>query len=166
MSPTDFPIPSLSSRAATFIFHPAGHITSPAWTLPIILHTLLAGHPARGKKEEKTGEIVQQHMVLSLAFLSLSNTSVQISQKCSDTPLIHQQGGNGPIDQRAGLRDLVSHNLLHAISFIRNTVKMRVVSFLNFSHNVTTSVAYLFTKCFLILGCQLVFLSDNCSLNV
>ena len=38
------------SCAAIFIFHPVGHITSPAWTLPIILHTLLAGWSSRSRR--------------------------------------------------------------------------------------------------------------------
>ena len=55
---------------AIFIFHTVGHITSPAWTLPIILHTLLAGHPARERERRGTGEILQ-HMVMSQGFLPL-----------------------------------------------------------------------------------------------
>ena len=41
--------------------------------------------------------------------------------------------------------------VIHAVWFIRNTVKFGLVLFLKFSENYTRSVAYLFTFCFLIL---------------
>ena len=41
--------------------------------------------------------------------------------------------------------------ILHAVRFIRNTVKFGLVLFLKFSENYTRSVAYLLTFCFLIL---------------
>ena len=53
-------------------------------------------------------------------------------------------------------------NLLHPVQFIRNTVFLGIVLFLNFSKNSTSSVAYLFLN-FYMMKYSLV--SKNISLN-
>ena len=42
--------------------------------------------------------------------------------------------------------------MIHAVWFIRNTVKFGIVLFLKIFENCITSVAYLLTFCFLILS--------------